>query len=125
MLDARYNRLLRVWRRKKDIWGMESETKYNTKQLRIVSKQKWKNIIHIYEGGMIVQAENIKIPKKAKLLIRSNQECLIEAIHFKTQLITLKEREKVYNTVSLKNVEFDFSNFDPEEIVTFWRKFEQ
>ena len=72
-----------------------------------------------------MQSENIRIPKKAKLLIRSNQEYLIEAIHFKTQLITLKEREKVYNTVSLKNVEFDFSNFAPEEIVTFWRKFEQ
>ena len=72
-----------------------------------------------------MKPENIKLPKKAKLLIRSNQECLIEAIHFKTQLITLKEREKVYNTVSLKNVAFDFSNFTTEEIVTFWRKFEQ
>ncbi len=72
-----------------------------------------------------MREKNFKIPQKAKLLIRSNQECLIEAIHFKTQLITLKEREKVYNTVSVKNVEFDFSNFVPEEIVTFWRKFEQ
>ena len=68
---------------------------------------------------------NIKIPAKAKLLIRYNQEYLIENVHFKTNLITLKEREKVYNTVSVRNVEFDFSDFSTEEIVTFWRKFEQ
>ena len=80
---------------------------------------------NIYQGGMSVQLENIKIPKKAKLIIRSNQEYSIVNIHFKTQLITLKEREKVYNTVSIKNVEFDFSDFTQEEFVNFWRKFEQ
>lgn len=72
-----------------------------------------------------MQSENIKIPKKAKLLIRSNEEFLIEAIHFKTQLVTLKERENVYNTVSVKNVEFDFSDFASEEIASFWKRFEQ
>ena len=71
-----------------------------------------------------MQSKNIKIPKKAKLLIRFNQEFLIETVHFKTQLITLKENEKVYNTVSAKNVEFDFSNFTPKEIEIFQRMFE-
>ena len=72
-----------------------------------------------------MQSENIKVPQKAKLLIRNSQECLIEVIHFKTKLITLRERKKVYNTVSIGNVEFDFTNFSPREIVIFWRKFDQ
>ena len=72
-----------------------------------------------------MQLNNIKIPTKAKLLIRSNQECLIVAIHFKTKLITLQESEKIYNTVSMKNVELNFNNFSSEEIDAFWRKFEQ
>ncbi len=71
-----------------------------------------------------MQSEGIKVPKKAKLLIRSNQECLIEAVHFNTRLITLKERPKVYNTVSIKNVDFDFSGFTLDEITAFLRKFE-
>lgn len=76
-------------------------------------------------GDLVMEIKKCKLPTKAKLLIHSNQEYLIEEIHFDTNLITLKERDKVYNTVSIKNVEIDFSKFTSDEIVTFWRNFEQ
>lgn len=65
----------------------------------------------------------VKKPYKAKLLLNSDQEFKIAKIHFDTNLITLKEHDKVYNTVSVKNVKFDFSDFTPEEIVVFLKKF--
>ena len=47
-----------------------------------------------------------------------------EVDHCNTVSIRKKADLHIYSG-RVKNVEFDFSNFDPEEIVTFWRKFEQ
>lgn len=68
--------------------------------------------------------ENIKLPEAAKLLIRSNEIYKIVKIHFRTGLVTLQESEKAFNTVSIKNVEFDFTNFTPNEIAQFWENFD-
>ena len=47
----------------------------------------------------------------------------IEAIHYKTKQITLREKENIYNTVALKNVVFDFSSMNEEEIKSFMNLF--
>lgn len=65
----------------------------------------------------------MKTPTHAKLLLGRNCKYPIEKIHFKTQQVTLRESEKVYNTVSIKNVEFDFSDFTEAEIMDFQRSF--
>lgn len=64
----------------------------------------------------------MKVPKKA-ILLSINQEFPIDVIHYRTGQITLKEKEKVYNTVSIKNVRFDYSDFSESEIRTFQNKF--
>ena len=51
----------------------------------------------------------MKQPQYAKLLIRDNECFRIARIHYATNQVTLQESEKVYNTVSIKNVAFDFS----------------
>lgn len=48
----------------------------------------------------------------------------IEAIHYKTKQVTLKEKENVYNTVALKNVAFDFSTMNEDEIRSFMNLFD-
>lgn len=63
-----------------------------------------------------------KVPKKAKLLI-DNRIYEIDRIHFKTRQVTLKESEKVYNTVMIKYVEFVFDEFSEKEKQKFERKF--
>lgn len=65
----------------------------------------------------------MKTPTNAKLFLGRNCTFPIEKIHFKTQQVTLRESEKVYNTVSIKNVEFDFSDFTKAEIIEFQRLF--
>ena len=65
----------------------------------------------------------MKTPTHAKLLLDRNCKYSIEKIHFKTQQVTLRESEKVYNTVSIKSVEFDFSDFNEAEIREFQRSF--
>lgn len=65
----------------------------------------------------------MKTPTHAKLLLGRNCKYPIEKIHFKTQQVTLRESEKVYNTVSIENVEFDFSDFTDAEIREFQRSF--
>ncbi len=67
--------------------------------------------------------DTIKMPRYAKLLIRNNEKYLIYKIHFSTSQITLQESKKVFNTVSIKNTKFDYSDFSPEEIAEFEKKF--
>lgn len=65
---------------------------------------------------------NSKTPKKAKLLI-DNKTYEVDKIHFNTKQVTLKESEKVYNTVLVKYVEFVFDEFSDKEIINFEKKF--
>lgn len=65
----------------------------------------------------------MKVPSHATLLLNRNRKYSIDQIHFKTGQITLKESEKVYNTVSIKNVIFDYSGFSVSEIINFEKKF--
>ena len=62
-----------------------------------------------------------KIPKEAKLLI-DNKIYKIDKIHFNTKQVTLKESEKVYNTVLIKYIEFVFDDFSNEERISFEKK---
>ena len=57
----------------------------------------------------------LKQPQYAKLLIRDNECFRIAKIHYASNQVTLQESEKVYNTVSIKNVAFDFSGFTEKE----------
>ena len=66
----------------------------------------------------------MKKPKYAKLLLDKNVTYPIMNIHFATGQVTLKEKEKVYNTVDFKSVEFDFSGFSEIEQRTFLLSFE-
>lgn len=61
-------------------------------------------------------------PRYAKLLIRDNACYPIVNIHFETNQVTLQENEKVFNTVCIKSVEFDYSDFSMEEKVEFCKK---
>ena len=63
-------------------------------------------------------------PKKAKLLLERNKFYPIKAIHFSTKQVTLQESDKVYNTVSISDVEFDFSNMTQKEVSDFKAKFQ-
>lgn len=58
----------------------------------------------------------IKIPTHATLLLGKNEKYIVEKLHLDTKQVTLREEQKVYNTVSVKNVIFDFSNFTDVEI---------
>ena len=61
----------------------------------------------------------MKIPKSAVLLLGRDREYPVEKIHFNTGLVTIKESEKVYNTVSIKNVDFNYTGLSEEEIRSF------
>ena len=61
----------------------------------------------------------MKIPQYAFLLLGRNCKYPIETINFATKLVTLKESNKVYNTVSIHNVKFDYTNFTNVEIKEF------
>lgn len=63
----------------------------------------------------------MKIPKYAVLLLDRNVKFPVEKIHFETKQVTLREKPKVYNTVSVKNVSFDFSDLTNVEIENFKR----
>ena len=63
-------------------------------------------------------------PKKAKLLLERNKFYPIKTIHFSTKQVTLQESDKVYNTVSISDVEFDFSNMTQKEVSDFKAKFQ-
>ena len=65
----------------------------------------------------------LKQPQYAKLLIRDNERFRIARIHYASSQVTLQESEKVYNTVSIKNVSFDFSGFTEKEKEEFCRNF--
>lgn len=65
----------------------------------------------------------MKQPQYARLLIRDGIRLPISKIHFDTNQVTLQEKEKVYNTVSINNVEFDFSDFSIKEKEVFCRMF--
>jgi len=67
----------------------------------------------------------MKIPRYAKLLIRDNICYPVVNIHFESNQVTLQENEKVFNTVNLKNVEFDFSGYSTEERVAFCKYLEK
>ena len=65
----------------------------------------------------------MKEPKTAKLLLNKNKGYPVDVIHYETTLVTLAERSNVFNTVSVENVEFDFSNFSREERTAFQNMF--
>ena len=65
----------------------------------------------------------MKEPKTAKLLLKKNTIYLVDVIHYETGLVTLAERSNVFNTVSIKNVEFDFTDFSQEEQEIFQNLF--
>lgn len=65
----------------------------------------------------------MKEPKTAKLLLKKNTIYPVDVIHYETGLVTLAERSNVFNTVSIKNVEFDFTDFSQEEQEIFQNLF--
>lgn len=65
----------------------------------------------------------MKEPKTAKLLLKKNTIYPVDVIHYETELVTLAERSNVFNTVSIKNVEFDFTDFSQEEQEIFQNLF--
>lgn len=65
----------------------------------------------------------MKIPQSAFLLLGRNCEYIIEKIHFDTKQVMLKENEKVFNTVSVKNVRFNYAGFSDSEIEGFLNTF--
>ena len=69
----------------------------------------------------------MKVPKYARLV--ENRKCCypIETIHYDTRLVTLRESTKlnVYNTLSIKDVEFCFDDFTQDEIDTFMGNFKR
>ncbi len=68
---------------------------------------------------------NIKRPRYAKLRIRNNICYPVVLIHFETNQVTLRENEKVFNTVNINDVEFDFSDLSNEEKVEFCKYLEK
>lgn len=69
------------------------------------------------------RGDGMKQPQYAKLLIRNNAYLKIARIHYASNQVTLQESKKVYNTVNIKNVAFDFSGFTEQEKEEFCRKF--
>lgn len=67
----------------------------------------------------------MKVPRFAKLLLNKNKTYPIEVIHYETGLVTLAEKSNVFNTVSIKSVEFDYSGFSQEERNAFLDMFIQ
>lgn len=65
----------------------------------------------------------MKEPKTDKLLLKKNTIYPVDVIHYETGLVTLAERSNVFNTVSIKNVEFDFTDFSQEEQEIFQNLF--
>lgn len=65
----------------------------------------------------------MKTPQKALLLLGRNKSYPIVAIHFDTKQVTLKESDKVYNTVSIKDVIFDYTGLNESEIKDFQNRF--
>ena len=65
----------------------------------------------------------MKEPKTAKLLLKKNTIYPVDVIHYETGLVTLAERSNVFNTVSIKNVEVDFTDFSQEEQEIFQNLF--
>lgn len=65
----------------------------------------------------------MKEPKTVKLLLKKNTIYPVDVIHYETGLVTLAERSNVFNTVSIKNVEFDFTDFSQEEQEIFQNLF--
>lgn len=61
----------------------------------------------------------MKTPTHAILLLGKNIKYPIEKIHYDTKQVTLCEKPKVYNTVSVGDVVFDFSCFTDNEIKKF------
>ena len=62
-------------------------------------------------------------PQYAELLIKDKKRFLIVKIHYDSRQVPLKETEKVYNTVRIADVDFDFADFTEKEKEEFCRKF--
>ena len=64
-----------------------------------------------------------KIPKYATLLINyilgMDKKYPVEVVHFDTYQVTLRESDIVFNTVSIRNVIFDYSGMTDGEISAF------
>lgn len=65
----------------------------------------------------------MKEPVYATLLLQRNKKFPIEIIHYNSKQVTLKEKENVSNTVSIKDVIFDFTNMSEDEIYKFKNSF--
>lgn len=66
----------------------------------------------------------MKIPEKATYLLRSGHPVYpVIRVHFNTRLVTLQDGERSFNTVNIKNVEFDFTDFTKEEKDKFMSSF--
>ena len=58
----------------------------------------------------------MKTPKRATYLLREEHPVYpVIRVHFNTRLVTLQDGERSFNTVNIRNVEFDFAGFTQEE----------
>lgn len=71
---------------------------------------------------MIQAKRKFNEPQYATILLGKNEKLPIIKIHYKTKQVTLKEGEKIYNTVSFKNVIFDFDGLTERDILLFKEK---
>lgn len=54
----------------------------------------------------------MRIPKKATYLLRIERPIYpVVKVHFNTRLVTLQDGENSFNTVNIRHVKFDFTNF--------------
>ena len=78
-----------------------------------------KSVYYVIGNLILLRGCFMKIPQHATLMLGRNCKYPIETVHFATKLVTLKENEKVFNTVSVHDVRFDYTNFTEAEIKRF------
>ena len=62
----------------------------------------------------------MRMPQKATYLLRTEHPIYpVVKVHFNERLVTLQDGKNSFNTVNIKNVEFDFTNFTQNEINEF------
>lgn len=62
-------------------------------------------------------------PKNVILLTKGGKRFPIKAIHFSSKQVTIEESKNIFNTVSIKDVKFDYSAMTEKEINNFKKKF--
>ena len=66
----------------------------------------------------------MKTPKRATYLLREEHPIYpVIKVHFNTRLVTLQDGDNSFNTVNIKNVRFDFTDFTKEERDKFMNSF--